>query len=502
MQRLLSAWSASVLLTVASASAQPVLLFEFNPGLGQLAGSAFDHTSDLVWTYNSSGTVLSSYTRAGAFVAAIPRPGEGSNDFDLDVSFEAFSLNGVSLPAGTLLVINGEVGPAEVYAVDKTNGTVLATLATAFGASHVVGGAWHNQRGTLFLVADQNDVNPNTIAEINPATGAVVSGPFSPGADFTVNFGDLSISAATGNLVLISNAETFVRVLTPTGALVEDIPLPTGPAGMPSAVSSGIGIDEQREEVWISGTDGVLYRLGPDVGPTTTSTTLVSTTSTSLATTTSVPGSTTTTIVGTSTSTTTIGSSTSTTVIGTTVTSTSSSTTTTTTPPPSSCQLLTGKKLLLKAKAGSAKRGINLLSDDSTITLGDGNGSADDPVIEGGSLRVVSTAGDGFDDTYPLDASRWSYKKKEGDNAGYKFRPTSPIKSVLVQPGKRIKIVANGTGLGHTLGADPQPVDVVLTLGGQCYCMRFGGAVTFKADKKWLAKDASAPTVCGAPAVE
>jgi len=179
---------------------------------------------------------------------------------------------------------------------------------------------------------------------------------------------------------------------------------------------------------------------------------------------------------------------------------TSTSSTTSTTAPGGPCELLAGKKLLLKAKGGSAKKGIGLLSADTSLTLGAGNESADDPVLHGGTLRVVSAAGDGFDDTYQLAADRWSYKKKVGQNLGYKFRPTSPIRSVLVQPNKRIKIVANGTGLGHTLGADPQPVDVVLTVGGHCYCWRFGGDVAFKADKKWLAKNASAPAACGAPA--
>jgi hypothetical protein len=185
-----------------------------------------------------------------------------------------------------------------------------------------------------------------------------------------------------------------------------------------------------------------------------------------------------------------------------TVASSSTSTSVTSTTLPVVCELLTGKRLLLKAKAGSSKRRLKLLSVDPSLSLGMGTGSSDDPVLYGGTLRVVSSAGDGFDDTYELPAERWSYVKKREADKGYRLKAPAPVRSVLIRPAKRLKIVASGAALGHTLGADPEPVDVVLTLGAHCYCLRFGGTVRFKPDKRWLAKDAPQPAGCPPPAAD
>src|SRR5207245_8210180 len=57
-------------------------------------------------------------------------------------------------------------------------------------------------------------------------------------------------------------------------------------------------------------------------------------------------------------------------------------------------ELLSGQSLLL------TKRRLGVVSHDSGIGLGRGKDSADDPVTQGGSLRVLSIEGDVFDTTY------------------------------------------------------------------------------------------------------
>ena len=79
--------------------------------------------------------------------------------------------------------------------MNPTHGAVLATLVTAFGNSHVVGGAYHAGRGTLFLLRGKvpGAPNGNRIAEINPVTGAVLN-TFVVGGFMSVNYGKEKVS--------------------------------------------------------------------------------------------------------------------------------------------------------------------------------------------------------------------------------------------------------------------------------------------------------------------
>ena len=160
--------------------------------------------------------------------------------------------------------------------------------------------------------------------------------------------------------------------------------------------------------------------------------------------------------------------------------------------PGGGAQPLSGKRLVLRATPV-----LRALSKDTTVALGGGNGSADDPVVNGGSLRVASA---GFDDTYGLPASGWSYVGSAGQQKGYRYSDRSlangPVKFVLVRNGRVVRIVGKGAGLGQSLAADPDPVDLVLTTGARTYCMQFGGATTFNAGVSFVARDATAPGAC------
>jgi hypothetical protein len=160
---------------------------------------------------------------------------------------------------------------------------------------------------------------------------------------------------------------------------------------------------------------------------------------------------------------------------------------------------ITGKKLLIKLKPGdSSKTVIGAMSKDPTLDLGGGNGSADDPTVNGGGIRIRSQLA-GFDTTYALPAAGWKAVGPAGQNKGYIFlSKTGPIRKVLLKPGPRGLLLVSGKGpdVAVNLDTNPSPVDVVLTIGSRQSCAAYGGTVNFVAMGKLLARDAAAPAAC------
>src|SRR5262249_990463 len=160
-------------------------------------------------------------------------------------------------------------------------------------------------------------------------------------------------------------------------------------------------------------------------------------------------------------------------------------------PPPTP---LSGKKLTLKDNTDPTKKGLSLLSKDP-IAFPDA-----DPTIEGATIRVKGAT---FDDTYSLPASGWAPIGHAVDQKGFKYKDATlafgPFKTAQIKTNKLVKASAKGAALGHELGSDPSPVDVVVTIGTTnptVYCLEFGGRKKFKMGKQFSAKDAPVSPGC------
>jgi len=267
VRRLATSVAAALCVTATSAvspaGADMVVISQFPSGIGTPVGCAYDSATDSVWVYGAFAPWIQRFSSTGTPISTIPRPGGAADDTDLEVAPEPLVLAGIAVPKGTLLFIDGETGVAEIYALDKSTGAVLATLVTTFGTSHVVGGAYHPIRDTFFLVQDQvpGGVNANRVAEIDPTTGAVVQS-FSLSGSVSINFGDIEVVGGTGNLLLVSSVEPRVVEYTPTGSFVSEVAHAAGIGSL-----SGIGLGSGCGEAWVSSTGGTISRIGGAYDP-------------------------------------------------------------------------------------------------------------------------------------------------------------------------------------------------------------------------------------------
>ena len=253
-----------LILAAPMARAQLTVVDSFNPSqAGGLCSLAYDFRAGTIWVYDCSVNDFQEYAEDGSFLRSLPRPGESANDVDIDVAPEELTLAGTLIPRGTPLFVNGESGTADIYAVDPTDGSVIASLVTDFGNSHVVGAAYHPIRNTFFLVQDRVPIAAleNIIAEIDPATGDVLNS-FQITDLFSVNFGDLDICNTSGNLFVASSAESRFIEFEPDGAFVAYHALPGGVGGL-----SGVGLSCETGQAWVGSTGGTVWLLEGDVLP-------------------------------------------------------------------------------------------------------------------------------------------------------------------------------------------------------------------------------------------
>ncbi len=240
---------------------QLVIRHNLSPGFGSLVGLGINEYQQALYLYPSFGAAIQLINRLGVNLGSLAMQGEGANDVDLDVAAEAFTLKNTQIPQGSMLIFNGETGATEIYAIDPKTGSLLSQLDTAFGASHVVGGAFNPVTGTIWLLQDNVPAGAqgNLVAQIDPITGQVLSSfnVVNNQHSFGVSFGDLHINPHNGNLLLVSSIQTSIAEFDVNGNLLRLIPLPGGVSSV-----SGLAVSADGNRLWLASTNGAVFELG------------------------------------------------------------------------------------------------------------------------------------------------------------------------------------------------------------------------------------------------
>jgi hypothetical protein len=231
------------------------------PGLGSLVGLAANEYKQALYLYPAFGSAIQLMNRLGVNLGAVTMQGEGANDVDLDIAQQAFTLKDAQIPQGSLLIFNGETDVTEIYAVDANSGTLLSKLDTAFGASHVVGGAYNPVTNTIWLIQDNVPAGAlgNRVAQIDPVTGQVLSSfsTITAQHSFGVSYGDLHINPHNGHILLVSSIQSSIAEFDVDGNLVRLLALPQGVTTI-----SGLAVSADGKTLWLASTSGVVFELG------------------------------------------------------------------------------------------------------------------------------------------------------------------------------------------------------------------------------------------------
>ena len=140
-----------------------------------------------------------------------------------------------------------------------------------------------------------------------------------------------------------------------------------------------------------------------------------------------------------------------------------------------------------------------MVSKDPAITLG----PAGNPTISGATVRLVNPA-TLEEVTLTLPATGWVGLGNPAGSRGYRYKDLAETCFVArIVPGKLLKAVCKGAGIGFTLGEPSQGfLNATFQSGNDpAHCMAFGGVVkdqpaTNGRAGAFVGKGAPAPTAC------
>ena len=213
-----------------------------------LCGIAHNPYANQVWVYGCDSEKIDLYDLNGNYRRSIPMVGGVANDVDVSIAPTDIPFPRRLVPAGTLLLLNGNYGRTTIYAIDTEEGRLIDSLQANFGADHVIGGAYHPERESFFLLQDHlaEDGTENTIGEIDARTGALRQTIY-VGDRYPIFYGDLDISICTGHLFFVSSELSRMIEMDPDGNLIQEYPLPGGIRS-----PSGLSLDCTGGQAWLS----------------------------------------------------------------------------------------------------------------------------------------------------------------------------------------------------------------------------------------------------------
>ncbi len=210
----------NVTVSTAGGTSAPMALSQAMLPYGFLQDIAFDPATGDAWVVDNAnpGSLRRVDLDTGAMQAEIVVTNAvfGTTYYwgGLQVAPQAFSLNGVNVPAGSLLGFNGQTNPDRVVAVNPGTGALIASLVLAANYD-TPAGVFHPGSGHLFVL--DRRTGPHQIVEINPADGTVLATFAAP---FNASYAGMAIDPVTGNIWFGSNEQNTVVEITAAGQVV------------------------------------------------------------------------------------------------------------------------------------------------------------------------------------------------------------------------------------------------------------------------------------------
>ena len=188
-------------------------------GFGDLRDVSYDGTD--IWVATLSGQLHRLSASTGASLGELPLPDGSSSGVGLQVLGSGMVLNGVSVPAGSLLVSNWNGSPDRITALSPA-GEVLSTLVLAENLDPIALAYDAADGGHLYVY---RSVDADEIIEVNTTNGSVVERIALPLPFPGTNAGGLTIDPVTGNFWVGGSSAATLAEVRRDGTLVRVLDL-------------------------------------------------------------------------------------------------------------------------------------------------------------------------------------------------------------------------------------------------------------------------------------